>query len=180
MKKYVAFLRGINVGGHHKLPMADLKILFKELGFNNTITLLNSGNAIFETNEKNTKNLESIIGDALEKKFGFIVPTIVRTSEFINKLVAKDPFKSVEVTKDIRLYVTFLKNDVSSDLALPWTSDDASYRILEKIEQTVLSVLDVSVTKTPKAMESFDKFYGKDVTTRNWNTIHKIKVKLDT
>jgi len=103
----------------------------------------------------------------------------VRTSAFITKLIAKNPFAEIEVTKDIRLYVTFLKEDVDPDIQLPWTSSDTSYQILEKIEQTVVSVLDISVTKTPKAMEAFEKFYGKDVTTRNWNTINKIKAKLD-
>jgi uncharacterized protein (DUF1697 family) len=48
-KKYVAFLRGINVGGHHKVPMADLRKELGKLDFKNSVTLLNSGNIKFET-----------------------------------------------------------------------------------------------------------------------------------
>ena len=48
-ERYVAFLRGINVGGHHKIPMADLRRALEELGFRKVVTLLNSGNVIFDS-----------------------------------------------------------------------------------------------------------------------------------
>ena len=54
-----------------------------------------------------------------------------------------------------------------------------SYKIIYKKDSSVLSVLDLSVTKTPEAMGVFERFFGKDVTTRNWNTIKRIEKKLD-
>jgi len=56
-EKYVAFLRGINVGGHHKVPMADLRKELEKLGFENVMTLLNSGNIIFEVISDYEENL---------------------------------------------------------------------------------------------------------------------------
>jgi len=77
-EKYVAFLRGINVGGHHKVPMADLRKELEKLGFENVETLLNSANIIFEAISDYEENLEKKISAHLEKSFGFPIPTIVR------------------------------------------------------------------------------------------------------
>ena len=68
---YIAFLRGINVGGHHKVPMAELKVEFTKLGYSNIITLLNSGNVIFNSDSANRQEIESRLTSQLETKFGF-------------------------------------------------------------------------------------------------------------
>ena len=175
---YIAFLRGINVGGHHKVPMTNLHKELEKLGFKNVLTLLNSGNVIFNAAGCNTKQLENIISECLENKFGFAIPTIVRKSELIYELVSKKPFKHVEVTKDIRLYVSFLQEQSNTKLELPWSSDDNSFEIMEQRDKTIISVLDLSVSKTPKSMSALEKYYGTDITTLNWNTILRIGKKL--
>ncbi|EZH76011.1 hypothetical protein ATO12_04270 [Aquimarina atlantica] len=180
MNRYVAFLRGINVSGHHKVPMADLRKEMEKLNFEKVITILNSGNIIFDSTESDVKSLEKIMSDHLEKTFGFLIPTIVRTSETICHLLDKDPFKDILVTKDIRLYVSFLQEDLETDLQLPWASDNNAFKIIDKIDKTIVSVLDLSITKTPKGMEVLERYYGKQITTRNWNTIKRIEKKLKT
>lgn len=176
--KYIAFLRGINVGGHHKVPMADLRKEFELLGCENLVTILNSGNVIFDAEVGSLRTIEQKIEVHLEKVFGFPIPTIVRHSADMLDLYHSQPFKDVALTKDIRRYISFLKKDVESDLALPWTSPDQSYSILSKREGNILSVLDLSASKTPKAMEALEKNFGKQITTRNWNTIIRIEKKI--
>src|SRR5690606_14198274 len=102
--KYVAFVRGINVGGHHKLPMADLKAEIHSLGFTEIETLLNSGNLIFSSTEKEESSLEERIAEHLEKTFGFPVPVLVRKGDELLRLFSADSFEGIEVTPDIRLY----------------------------------------------------------------------------
>jgi uncharacterized protein (DUF1697 family) len=176
---YIALLRGINVGGHHKVPMADLRTTLEKLGFENIVTLLNSGNVIFDGLPKDTESLEKLISGTLEKTFGFPVPTRVRTSNTMYQLFQDAPFKAIKMHKDIRLYISFLKKNTQSDLELPWKSPDNSYQIIEKRDTTILSVLDLSMAKTPKAMVALEKFFGTDITTRNWNTIERIGKKLN-
>jgi len=178
IEKYIAFLRGINVGGHHKVPMLELRKEMEKLKFENVVTLLNSGNIIFDAIADDAENLESKLSEHLEKSFGFPIPVILRSAEMINGFVSVNPFESVLVTKDIRLYVSFLRRDMESDLALPWLSDDKSYNIICKMDQTIFSILDLSLSQTPKAMGVLEKYYGKDITTRNWNTIKRIKEKI--
>src|SRR5690554_4641792 len=108
----VAFLRGINVGGHHKVPMAELKSTLADMGFSDIKTLLNSGNVVFTTSPTAIAALEEQMAEVLEKKFGFPIPVLIRKMEDIQQLVARKPFKDIEVHKDIRLYVTFLRNDI--------------------------------------------------------------------
>lgn len=176
---YITLLRGINVGGHHKVPMADLRQEMEKMGYENVKTLLNSGNVFFSGDSELEGKLEATIADHLEQVFGFAISVLARKAEAIKALIDADPFKDIEVTKDIRLYVSFLKEQPKADLSLPWVSEDQSFQIIEIRGKAVCSVLDLSVTQTPKAMEVLEQFFGKDITTRNWNTLNRIAGKLD-
>ncbi len=172
-EKHVAFLRGINVGGHHKVPMAELRKEMEKLNFENVVTLLNSGNIVFDAVDADIESLEKTISEHLEKTFGFPIPTIIRKSKTIYGLLDNNPFTDIILTKDIRLYVSFLRNETETELQLPWTSDDKSFKIIGINNKTILSVLDVSISKTALA-----RSFGTDITTRNWNTIQRIEKKL--
>ena len=178
MEKHVAFLRGINVGGHHKVPMAELRKEMKKLNFENVVTLLNSGNIVFDAVDEDLESLEKTISEHLERTFGFPVPTIIRKSKTIYELLENNSFKDQILTKDIRLYVSFLRKEIETDLQLPWTSDDNSFKILDINNKAILSVLDISISKTPKAMLALARNFGTDMTTRNWNTIQRIEKEL--
>ncbi len=176
--KYVAFLRGINVGGHHKLPMSELKSVLSKLGCQNVITFLNSGNAVFEHASTDAKKVENTIADSLKSTFGFDVPTIVLRLDDIRDLWAEAPFDDIEMTKDIRRYITFSNTDFASEISTPWQSEDTSFRILHISKRVIISVLDLSINKTPAAMKILEDTVGKNITTRNWNTIERIVKKV--
>ncbi len=178
MYQYVAFLRGINVSGHHKLPMAELRKEMDLLGYSSVETVLNSGNVLFNAKEEDASAIALTISTHLEKVFGFPVPTIVVKTDLIKQLIEQNPFKDIVVTKDIRLHISFLQHETDVDLALPWSSEDESFKILAVIDKIIVSVLDLSLNSTPKAMEALEKLFGKGITTRNWNTIERIRKKL--
>lgn len=73
MNRYVALLRGINVGGNKKVPMAELKSFFEAIGYENVTTYINSGNVIFDTDHSDFTNLS----DALSKHFGFEIDLVI-------------------------------------------------------------------------------------------------------
>lgn len=178
-KTYIAFLRGINVGGHHKVPMADLRKEMATLGFENIKTILNSGNIIFDGEATDLDILEGKIAERLEAKFGFPIPTVLRSAETITDFLTNNPFEKFELTKETRFYVSFLRNAPVEHLELPWISDDGAFRVIEIREKTIFSMLDLTNSKTPKAMGILEKFYGKDITTRNWNTLKRIEKKME-
>lgn len=83
MKKYVALLRGINVGGSKKVDMKKLKKVFLELGFEGVSTYINSGNVIFSSAARPE---EAAVESSLNKYFGFNIPVVVRAGESIIRL----------------------------------------------------------------------------------------------
>ncbi len=174
MTRYVAFLRGINVGGHHKVPMAELRKVLEGVGFCDVKTLLASGNVMFEAEKQSANALSRKIEDTLEKKFGFQIGTIVLTGSGLEKMVKSEPFKGIKVGPQTRLYSTFLSAKPKSNLKVPYASADRSFRILDVTSTAVFSVLDLSKTQTTDAMQIVEKEFGKNVTTRNWNTVLKM------
>ena len=116
MTKYVALLRGINVGGHKPIKMEELKKTFELLGFQNVKTLLASGNVIFEISNASTDGLVKKIEGGLKKTFGHTVGILIRTIDEIKNLVDANPFKNTVVNSQTRLYVTFLSEKSSLGL----------------------------------------------------------------
>lgn len=173
--KLIALLRGINVGGHHKVSMAQLKQELEKLGCAKIVTLLNSGNVIFEIEDK--ANLESKIETHLHKAFGFPIPVLLRDFEKIVTIVKDGPFDHIEVTDDTRLYVSFVKTLPETTPSLPYLSQDESFQVIAVKDKTIFSIVDLSKGKTVKGMEDLERLFGKDITTRNWNTIVKLANK---
>lgn len=167
MPRFVALLRGINVGGKKKVEMAKLKTAIETLGFTEVKTLLNTGNVIFDA----PKVTEALLEAALEKAFGFDIPVILRPASAIEALAKADPFKGIRVDDNTRLYITFLSEKPHSQ-APPAT--DKGFRILKVTDGEVMSVLQLGPKhRTPEAMAILEKTYGKKITTRNWNTVLK-------
>ena len=149
-----AFLRGINIGGHHKVPMATLRTVFEAMGFTSVRTLLNSGNVTFDSDRADLGALERVIETRLTDVFGFPIPVMIRTDESLRAFVASSPFaliRSEAKDPDIRLYITF-----------PRSGDNNP------------TVVDLRDSNTIKAMEEFERRLGKDITTRNWDTVLKL------
>jgi uncharacterized protein (DUF1697 family) len=88
--KYVALLRGINVGGNRKVEMKKLKQIFEGLDFKNVSTYINSGNVIFESEEKE-KNILDKIEKELEKQFGDKIPVLIKSVDDLKKIVKNIP-----------------------------------------------------------------------------------------
>ncbi len=172
--KIVGVLRGINVGGHHKISMTDIQNIIAKIGGKNVKTILNSGNIVFETAQTDRVALELKIENCLFNFYTFKIPVILKSEIEINYLLLQKPFEKINIHKNIRLYVTFLKDEPTFVLPIPYRSSDVSFQIIYSNNRIVCSVLDLSISNTSKAMEELEQLFGKNCTTRNWNTIVKI------
>ncbi|MES2140127.1 MAG: DUF1697 domain-containing protein [Bacteroidota bacterium] len=106
MKIFLSILRGINVGGHKKIPMAELKKMYEELHFENITTYIQSGNVIFKN--KNSKDLSKQIEQKIFEKYNFDVPVIIRTPDEMQSIIEGNQFlkqKDIDLSK---LHVVFL------------------------------------------------------------------------
>ena len=91
MASIIALLRAVNVGGTGKLPMAELKAMAEELGFENVRTYIASGNLLFETRLKEAA-IKSALGDRLESYAGKPVGVLIRAADELERVVTDNPF----------------------------------------------------------------------------------------
>ena len=91
MKKYLALLRGINISGKNKVPMAELKKDVEALGFTEVKTYLNSGNVSFESSERDTAKLREMIERMLQVQFGLTIPVFVILQEDLMDILCHAP-----------------------------------------------------------------------------------------
>jgi len=171
--KYVAFLRGINVGGQKLVSMTKLRDVFSSLGFQNVVTLLVSGNVLFDAASTKPAALTVRIEKKLKEAFGHEIGVVLRSLSDLQKLGKSDPFKKIKVTPETRLYVTFLREKSKKVLEVAGGADD--FRILRVSDTEVCTVVTLSPGRqTTDMMRFMDKELGRTVTTRNWNTILKV------
>lgn len=117
MARYVAFLRGINLG-NRRMAMADLKRAFEAAKFQNVATFIASGNVLFDSPAKDRTKLETAIEKLLETRFGYPVDTFVRTQSEVVAAAEKKPFSTLEMTTETNtVHVGFLKCALPADLA---------------------------------------------------------------
>lgn len=169
MQKYVALLRGINVGGNNKVPMKELKKIFEDLGFSNVLTYINSGNVIFETNKKvDVKSIEK----ALQMALGFEARVLVRDAKNLFKIVKEMPQEWVN------------NSEQKTDVIFLW-DEFASKKTIDLIKTTEVDTLQYidgaivwNVKKVNYKKSGMKSFIGtlvyKNMTARNSNTVRKL------
>ena len=126
---YVAFLRGINVGGRSQIKMGALKEAFESLGFSDVRTILASGNVLFAPQKDQPPALARKIKGKLQEILGSEVSVILRSADDIRAIVKADPFKEVEVTPQTRLYVSFLGEEPEGRIEPPIESPEGDMKI---------------------------------------------------
>lgn len=86
MNTYICLLRGINVGGHRKIKMADLKTLFTSLGYTEVVTYIQSGNIIFKSHEKDIDEITTVLKKTIVDTYGFELPVFVLTRKMLTQV----------------------------------------------------------------------------------------------
>jgi uncharacterized protein (DUF1697 family) len=173
--KYISILRGINVSGQKKILMADLKSLYESLNFENVITYIQSGNVIFDSRLKNKNELKIIIEVAIEKKFKFHVPIVIRTKTDFKNIINKQPFTGISSEKDGTIMLVTFLSEKPSEMKV---TDFQQY--VKAPEKLVIKGTEVYLYcpngygKSKLTNNFIEKKLGVDATTRNWKSIHKI------
>lgn len=172
MNVYIALFRGINVGGHNKLPMQDIVKTLVELGFRNIETYIQSGNVVFESEETNRSVLTDKIRSGTEQRHGFAPDVVVLRSNELTQAIESNPYPEAEdEPKTLHLY--FMKSEPQKpDLHRleELKSANESYTLLGKV--FYLHAPD-GIGRS-KLTAGIEKALGVSVTARNWRTVTKI------
>ncbi len=172
MTIYVALLRGINVGGHKVIKMADLKRLFESIELKHVKTYIQSGNIVFES-EEGINFLKDRIQSEMKNEFDFDVPVMLRThDEFIN-IIKQCPYEVHSLLEGESVHVAFLANVLSeeeSSKLLTFKSELEDCYIDEKVAYLFFK----NSIRNSKLMNQFQKLHTP-ATVRNWRTVNKLK-----
>ncbi|CAA6820970.1 MAG: Unknown protein [uncultured Sulfurovum sp.] len=176
-KTYISLLRGINVGGHKKILMADLKALYELLGFEKVETFIQSGNVVFNT-DKSAETLLEEIQKAIANKYGFEVLVQIRQIADFENIIKSCPYTKLdlEVDKATKIMITFLD-------ALPKEEDITELMTYVKTPEQLVVLGKEAYLYCPNG-------YGKtklnnnflesklkvNATTRNWKSVMRISI----
>ena len=174
--KYVALLRGINVGGNHRVPKAEFQAVLEGLGFHDVVIYINSGNAVFTSDDEVSANT---VQAALEKQFGFTIPTLVLPAEKVRTIAAAIP---PEWTNDApkpdksgqKSDALYLFDDVNTPDIIEKLGHKPEIETMIYIDGAVLA----NISRANQARGSLQKLIGTklyaSVTIRNITTAKKL------
>ncbi|MER6678006.1 DUF1697 domain-containing protein [Streptomyces sp. NPDC000983] len=173
---YAALLRGINVGGAKKVPMAELRSLLDGLGLDDVRTHLQSGQAVFRAGTGDEESWAATIAEAVERHFGFTVDVLVRDHAYLAAVVDACPFPAAEL-EGKQLHVTYCSEPVDAER---FAGIDQAAVLPEefRIGDRCLYLYTPNGLGRSKLAEQLAKprvTKGVTATTRNWNTVVKLR-----
>ena len=168
MPRYAAFLRGV-MPMNAKMP--DLKRAFECAGFSDVKTVLGSGNVVFSASSAKPALLERRAEAAMHEALGRSFMTIVRPVDALRAILESDPYRTFKLAPGSKRVVTFLRSGGASKVPLPLEEDGA--RVLVVVGGEAFSAY-TRTANGPVFMKLIERSFGKDQTTRTWETVEKV------
>ncbi|MCN9244277.1 DUF1697 domain-containing protein [Streptomyces sp. RY43-2] len=172
---YAALLRGINVGGHRKLPMERLRALLTGLGHTGVTTYLQSGNTVFTAGHGDEESLALEVSGAIEEQLGFAVDVLVRDHAYLTAVRDACPFPADEL-EGRQLHVTYFSASVDTERYAE--IDPAAYLPEDfRLGERALYLYapdGLGRSKLAEQLARPRRNKGLIATTRNWNTVVKL------
>lgn len=176
MKRYITFLRGVNISGKNKVPMAELKKGFEKLGFEEVKTYLNSGNVIFSSDEEDTEQFTKQIEALIKSLFGFDIPVLVLSKETLEDILHNAPEWWGNESKEIYHNLIFIIppavfTDVFNEIGKP---KEELEKIMNYKEAVFWSFNRKNYQKTNWWSKTASANISTKLTIRTANTVRKI------
>jgi uncharacterized protein (DUF1697 family) len=173
VQTFAALLRGINVGGKVKIPMADLRATLSSLGLEEVVTYIQSGNAVFRAPKDDEKTVATDIERAIQEAFGHDVAVLLRTHDELERVERDTPYP-VDDAAPTRVHVVFL-DEAPVKAAVsglePNRSPGDEFAVLGR--EIYLS-LPNGLGRSKLTIDWFERGLGVRATARNWNTLRKL------
>ena len=172
MNTYIALLRGLNVGGKNTLPMKELVSILENMGAEKIRTYIQSGNATFQSVERNSAKLSKQLTAEIKQRHGFEPHVFLLTLEAMDAAIANNPFPQAELDPS-SLHLGFLDS-------APKGIDLTKLDNIKKESESFHLIGNVFYLHAPegvgrsKLAANTEKLLGVPVTDRNWNTVRKI------
>lgn len=170
---HVALIRGVNVGGHNRLPMAGLRTLCGELGWDDVRTCVASGNVVFRAAGP-VSALESELERGIGRRFGLEVAVVVRTAESWRALVASNPFPDASFAEPNRVALILSKSPPLSNAVPDLRERAAAGERVERAGDAIWIHYPGGAGRSRLSPATMERLVGSPVTARNWRTVRKL------
>ena len=173
MTTWIVLLRGVNVGGRNRLPMAALRELLAEVGFENVHTYIQSGNIVLDSPDGDPDSVARSVQGAIEERFGFAPHTFVLDIDAFDAAIAANPFSRGDEDPKAVHFFFLAEPDPTADL-------DGLRELATQGEEFVLTE-GVFYLHTPngfgrsKVVERLHRFIGVETTARNHRSVQAIR-----
>ncbi len=173
MPIYISMLRGVNVGPHNRMKMAQLQKSMEALGFWQVRTYIQSGNIVFKASRQSPLAVSKRIRERILRDFGFNVPVITRTSEQMKEAIQGNPFLEKRGLDVSKLHVTFL-SQAPAGAPLVKLPVYAGADEFVHIRAAIYLHCPQGYGETKLTNGLFEKMLSVPATTRNWKTINEL------
>jgi uncharacterized protein (DUF1697 family) len=171
---YVALLRGINLAGHRKVAMSDLRDLMARLHLDNPRTLLQSGNLLFDHGSRNAAKLEQLLESETQKRLGLQTDYFVRSAAEWRAIVARNPFPKEASIDPGHLVVVCLKEAPGAGELKSLRAAITGSEVVEADGRHLYVVYPDGIGRSRLTHSLIEKKLGTRGTGRNWNTVVKL------
>ena len=175
MTRCVSLFRGINVGGHHAVPMNELKELHEALGLKDVVTYIQSGNVVFTSDDADLAQLPRQIEDGFAQKFGFQVKVMVRTSAELQDIIDNNPFQNQTMKEPKWMVVLFLATHPESTAMEDLQKAYIGPEELCLSGQELYTYYPNGIGRSKLSLTLIEKKLKTIGTGRNWNTILQLQ-----
>jgi len=172
MNVYIALFRGINVGGNNSLPMKELVAFLEQAGAKKIRTYIQSGNAVFQSDDKNPSHISKQLTAEIKKRFGFEPCVLIFGVDELKKAIEGNPFPEAEAVPG-SLHLGFLASE-------PGNPDIEKLNSLKKTSERFQLSDKIFYLYAPEGVgrsrlaANAEKLLGVTMTDRNWRTVQKI------
>ncbi|HEV2617277.1 MAG TPA: DUF1697 domain-containing protein [Candidatus Acidoferrales bacterium] len=174
MAVMISMLRGVNVGGHNKIKMDELRKVYESLKLRDCQTYVQSGNVVFRTEERDLAALRERIERKIEARFGFRPDVIVRTSDQLRDAIARNPFAGRRGIEPGKLLVTFLANEPGAEARAKVLAMKFAPEELRLGGRELYIYFPNGMGQTNLSWMAVVKALGTTGTGRNWNSVTKM------
>jgi uncharacterized protein (DUF1697 family) len=174
MAAIVSMLRGVNLGPHHRIKMQELCAVYESLKLRGAQSYIQSGNVIFRSEEKDLDALAIRLAKAIERKFGFRPPVILRTTAELRGAIARNPFANRREIEPSKLLVIFLDRDPGKEIRKQVLKIKTEPEQLRMQGREVYIYFPNGMARPKMKWAAIERVLKTQWTGRNWNSVQKM------
>jgi uncharacterized protein (DUF1697 family) len=172
MTTYVALLRGINLGGHNRVPMADLRAVYERAGYGDVRTYVQSGNVLFTSDREDVDAMARELTEVVEAQLGVLATTMVRTAEELGAVADANPYAVEAAADPTKVHAAFLGTQHADPHALMSGMERHAPEELTAGDRVLYLHLPRGIGRSKLAADLARR--SVDMTIRNWRTVTKL------